>query len=102
MSIVDEHARFYPGLFDPVLEPVLFWGQSHPQWRALSNFAGAEIVMAHPHTGARTLYPTVEHYFQACKADDAADHDWVRAATGPAQAKARGSRKGERQLNGRT
>lgn len=53
-------------------------------WRFLSNFYRAEVI----YNGIS--YPTAEHAFQAAKATTAADHDFIRAANGPAEAKRRG------------
>jgi ribA/ribD-fused uncharacterized protein len=100
VGIIDEHASRYPGLFDPSGPPVLFYGHSYPEWRTLSNFAGTPIVMTHPFSGQRALYPTIEHYFQANKAEGADDHDWVRAAASAAGAKRRGSGRGEKLADG--
>jgi N-glycosidase YbiA len=69
---------------------VLFWGDEHPEWRGLSNFVGGPLSIAHPHTGEPAQYRTVEHYFQACKARTAEDHERIRHAPTPKEAKRRG------------
>ena len=61
--------------------PVLFWGQRPKQWALLSNFAETPFVV----DGLE--YPTVEHYFQACKAVHPGDHEAIRLASSPKAAK---------------
>jgi ribA/ribD-fused uncharacterized protein len=67
-----------------------FWGG----WG--SSFDRRPIMIANPWTGTLQSYRTVEHYFQAYKADCETDHDWVAEAHAPKQAKRRGSRRGEK------
>ena len=50
----------------------------------LSNFSKSEIYL-----GDR-LYPSVEHFYQAGKAETAPLHEYVRTAKTPAEAKKRG------------
>ena len=69
---------------------ILFWGDEHPQWRALSNFVGGPLTLEHPHSRQLVDYRTVEHYFQACKARTSEDHDHIRRAPTPKEAKRRG------------
>jgi ribA/ribD-fused uncharacterized protein len=61
-------------------EGVYFYGG------AFSNFAASPFLDGD--TGR--MYPTVEHWFQANKAVHTEDHEWVRAAPNPAEAKRRG------------
>lgn len=56
------------------------------QWELLSNFAATPLEL----DGQQ--WPTAEHAFQAAKTTDPAEREWVRAATSPASAKARGKR----------
>lgn len=67
-------------------EPVLFGRGGDPRYAGLSNFADAPIVID------GTSYPTVEHYYQASKADTAWEHDQVRSAPSPGKAKRMGRR----------
>lgn len=69
---------------------VLFWGDEHPRWRGLSNFAGGPLTLRDPHTGEDAVYRTVEHWFQAAKATSAEEHAWIRDAPTPKEAKRRG------------
>lgn len=67
----------------PILDDdaVLFYSHTRGEHRCLSNFHESPIEL-----GGRT-YPTVEHYFQASKAVDDGDHERVRRANGPYEAK---------------
>lgn len=56
------------------------------KWRFLSNFYTSPFELE----GKR--YETVEHYYQACKAKDEQDHEYVRTAPTPGLAKHRGKR----------
>ena len=69
---------------------ILFWGAERPRWRALSNFVGGPVALEHPHTRELVEYRTVEHYFQACKARTPDDHDHIRQAPTPKEARRRG------------
>ena len=71
---------------DEVEEPVLFHGTRHPRWCGLSNFARAPFEV----NGVQ--YPTVEHFYQAAKAVTAWEHDMVRTAASPRDAKKQGRR----------
>lgn len=56
-----------------------------------SNFVGTPFVIDDPwRPGKRFLYRTVEHYFQAMKAANEGDHDWVAYSQSCATAKMRG------------
>jgi ribA/ribD-fused uncharacterized protein len=66
-----------------------------------SNFHRAGQVMPHPfRAGDLVELGDNETWFNACKATNEPDFDWVCASTSPAQAKRRGSRGGERQADG--
>ena len=58
---------------------------------AVTAFRGSHFTLSnfypHPITIDRHTYPTVEHYYQAAKAVDPADHDRIRDAATPAEAK---------------
>lgn len=58
-------------------------------YRWLSNFWLAAVTLRDA-DGIVLQYPSVEHAYQACKADDPAWHEWVRTASSPFQAKKRG------------
>jgi ribA/ribD-fused uncharacterized protein len=66
-----------------------------------SNFAETpglwlpEAWYGHPVPCRWVLVPTLEHWFQACKAMSREDFYWVLDAPTPRQAKARGGRRGE-------
>lgn len=62
-------------------EPVLFWGNRHREWQGLSNMHVALFSV----DGKQ--YQSVEHYFQACKAATEWEHEMVRTATTPIEAK---------------
>lgn len=53
-------------------------------WRFLSNFYAGEVI----YNGVS--YHTAEHAFQAAKATNSTDAEFVRSAKGPAEAKRRG------------
>lgn len=56
-----------------------------------SNFVGPHFVLPHPWSPERTFrYATVEHYFQAMKATNKMDHDFIAYAKSPSVAKQRG------------
>lgn len=58
-----------------------------------SNFVGEPFTMYHPWNASHSFtYQTVEHYFQAMKATDPQQHDWVAHASSPSIAKQRGRR----------
>lgn len=59
---------------------------------AFSNFALSPISLPCPHTGEPRVYPTVEHYFQACKAPSLSEHELVAGAVSPKDAKRLGRR----------
>jgi ribA/ribD-fused uncharacterized protein len=69
---------------------VLFWGDEHPEWKALSNFAGGPLRIDHPLRPGTADYRTVEHWFQAGKTLDLERHEHIRCAPGPKEAKRRG------------
>lgn len=56
----------------------------------LGNFARCDLDLASPHDGARRSYPSVEHYFQACKAFDPREHDQIADQPTPKAAKRAG------------
>jgi ribA/ribD-fused uncharacterized protein len=67
----------------------------------LSNFAPTPGLWlpagwsGHPRPAPRVEVPTIEHYFQACKARNLADFEWVLSAPSPQSAKRRGGPTGE-------
>ena len=62
-------------------EPILLWGNRHREWQGFSNM---EIA---PFTVDGKEYRSVEHYFQASKATTEWEHEMVRNATTPVEAK---------------
>ena len=56
------------------------------EYSFLSNFSRSEIIL-----GGR-VYPTVEHFYQAGKAETAIEHEYVRTAETPGKAKRRGQK----------
>ena len=65
-------------------EPLLFYGGP------FSNFVGPHMMIDHPWTGIPARYETVEHWFQANKANNVEQHEQVRQAFNPSVAKAIG------------
>lgn len=65
-------------------EPFVFRGG------ALSNFARCDLTLPCPFSGRLRTYATVEHWFQACKAVTAAEHDLVAHQASPREAKQAG------------
>lgn len=65
-----------------------------------SNFYRQHLVMLHPYSHEKfwpyntVLYATPEHRYQAMKASNCKDHDFVNEAVNPAVAKDRGGRYG--------
>lgn len=56
-----------------------------------SNFVGTPFVLDDLwREDKRFLYRTVEHYFQAAKATNVEEHDWVAYSNSPSLAKKRG------------
>jgi ribA/ribD-fused uncharacterized protein len=76
---------------------VAFYGRvSAPRWAWMSNFEGGPVEMPDPHTGRLTTYPSKEHALMCHKTVDHDDHEWIRAAKQPKDAKRRGGPQGER------
>lgn len=74
------------------VKPVLFFGKKgkeHPYY-CFSNFSPIGIWLPCPFTGELKFYPTGEHRYQAMKADNLDQHEWVRAATSAFGSKERG------------
>lgn len=68
---------------------IMFYGQRNLHgW--LSNFSPHPITLHHPFTGIPTVYRTTEHRYQAMKATNAKDHDYVNAVDRPSYTKDRG------------
>lgn len=70
-------------------EPIEFYGGEgeHPEF---SNFSRHGIWLPHPFTDVLTLYNSGEYRFQAMKATNEEDHDYVNEASSSAQSKKRG------------
>ncbi len=68
---------------------VVFYGSSD-ELGALSNFSDHSVTLPNPWTGKHTTYLTGEHRFQAMKATNARDHDWVSGSSSPYHAKRAG------------
>lgn len=80
-------------------DTVLFYSsrRGDPAFRALSNFGDSPLIVVHPVVAALGLavYPSAEHYFNAMKdVVDLANHEWVRTAPSPMDAKRRGGPRG--------
>ena len=67
-------------------DPVLFYGKDDLG----SNFSAHVLQMFNPFTGELVRYQTGEHRFQAMKAMNNADHEFVRNTPTPAGAKLAG------------
>ena len=65
----------------PDTETILFYGHKHAFYGWLSNFYASPIEVD------GKVYATVEHYFQASKASNDFDHERVRNAEEPRDAK---------------
>lgn len=74
---------------DGATNPILFYRPQDP-WGCFSNFSSHSVWMVDPHTGKLVEYKTTEHRFQAMKARDPDEHEWVRTAKSPSLAKERG------------
>lgn len=70
-------------------EPILFYSH-HDEFGWMSNFSRHQVVLLNPFTNKFVIYPTTEHRYQAMKAIDLEDHDWVNDAKNPTDAKDRG------------
>ena len=66
---------------DSAGEAIIFYRPRDPEYGFLSNFYVSELRL-----GGKT-YRTVEHYFQAMKADDEYHHELVRNQQSPSEAK---------------
>jgi ribA/ribD-fused uncharacterized protein len=78
-------------------DAIAFYGRvSAPEWAWLSNFEGGPVTMPDPHTRRPTTYRSKEHALMCHKTIDHDDHEWVRAAKEPKDAKRRGGPRGER------
>lgn len=60
---------------------ILFYGHTSGEYRQFSNFFDSPIVID------EKFYPTVEHYYQAMKAETAKDAEKIRKAKTPHDAK---------------
>jgi ribA/ribD-fused uncharacterized protein len=74
---------------DEVDDPILFWGNELP-WGVFSNFSDHPIVLPQPFTQEWALYPTTEHRYQAMKAKNHDEHEFVRLQPGPGNSKQAG------------
>lgn len=80
--------------------PLDFYGRRR-EFPEGSNFHRARQVMPDPfRPGELVELDDNETWFNACKAANDRDFDWVCASASPAQAKRRGSRDGDRQDDG--
>lgn len=67
-------------------EVIFFYGG------VFSNFYPSMIIMPHPWRETETVYETVEHWYQANKATNEFDHEFVRTAHDAALSKSRGQK----------
>lgn len=65
------------------MEDIFFWTR-HDKHGYCSNFYGAPIEIA------GIVYPTTEHYFQACKTSGPEEHEMIRNLLTPGEAKVAG------------
>ena len=72
---------------------IYFWSGRRGQFEAFSNFAATPFPMPAWHDNAQVVdFATGEHAFQAAKSRSAADHERIRLARGPLEAKRAGRR----------
>lgn len=74
-------------------EPVLFYAPRDKNGIG-SNFSRHGLWMPHPFTGEMAWYDSGEHRFQAMKGRTLIDHEHVRTAGSPTEAKNRGGPQG--------
>jgi ribA/ribD-fused uncharacterized protein len=74
---------------DKAVNPVLFYSPRNA-WGEFSNFSEHTVRVLNPWTGEPYTYLTGEHRYQAMKADNEADHDYVCEVDNPGAAKMRG------------
>jgi ribA/ribD-fused uncharacterized protein len=74
---------------DGETHPILFY-KAQNDWGAFSNFSDHSVILQHPFTGAWMEYPTGEHRYQAMKADNHEDHDYVIEVDNAGAAQRRG------------
>lgn len=71
-------------------EPIEFYGKNC-EYNFFSNFSPHHLTLPHPfHPDEAIQYMTGEHRFQAMKASNEEDHDWIAAAVTPGDSKTRG------------
>ena len=74
-----------------VEEPIDYSGAKKSEATGyLSNFSPHSIWLPHPFNGEIIRYATGEHRYQAMKADNIDEHDWVNESSGPGESKSRG------------
>lgn len=87
-----------PGTVHQLMTPPIDLSAEPPPGMALfrggplGNFASSPITLACPHTGDPLSYPTVEHYFQASKAQTLDEHLLVSSQPSAKLAKRAGRR----------
>src|SRR5690242_13489439 len=74
---------------DGAEDPILFYKSSNP-YGCFSNFSRHDVTLPNPWTGLPLSYPTGEHRYQAMKADNETDHDYVLFNDDPGGAQRRG------------
>lgn len=84
------------------IDPILFFGKKKDkEFYWMSNFSAHAVILPHPFLSAATppdtystgefrAYSTGEHRFQAMKATNVDEHEYVRNAQNPVEAKKRG------------
>src|SRR4051812_47701918 len=75
---------------DGAVNPILFYNEPGDSFGIFSNFSRHSLELPHPFTAEMTIYLTGEHRYQAMKADNADDHDYVLEVDNPGAAKLRG------------
>ena len=68
------------------MKEIRFFGKRYASYRFLSNFYGCTLLM-----GGK-VYASVEHYYQAKKTLDETEHEMVRLAASPGEAKRLGGK----------
>lgn len=81
---------------DEAIDPLLFYSPRDPHG-CFSNFSWHEILLPNPWTNELEVYLTGEHRYQAMKADNEEDHDYVLEVDNPGAAQRRGRQVGLRE-----
>lgn len=69
------------------IAPDIRFGSRHEKFGFLSNLSSHSIKYKHPNQKKTTVWPTVEHAYQACKFEGEPEIELIRKQTDPLQAK---------------